>query len=158
MNGHGTQPAWTRPPGRYDPLVPRVLLATDADWLHEEVDAAIAGDDIEVFRVREGVEVLPAVQAGSFDLVVLDQQIGNMGGMASCMDLRLDESVGRLEHVPVLLLLDRDADIFLAERCEADGWFLKPIDPLRLRRAATALLAGGRWTELRPQTADTING
>ena len=91
-----------------------VLLATDADWIHEDVDAAIAGDDIEVLRVREGIEVRPAVQTGEFDLVVLDQQIGSMGAMAACMDLRLDESVGLLDHVPVLILLDRDVDAFLA--------------------------------------------
>ena len=135
-----------------------MLLATDADWIHEEVDAAIAGDDIEVLRVRQGVDVLPTVHAGAPDLVVLDLQIGNMGGMASCMDLRLDESVGRLEHVPVLMLLDRDADVFLAERCDADGWIVKPIDPFRLRRAAAALLAGGTWTEGLAQSADSANG
>lgn len=134
--------------------MPRVLLATDADWIHEEVDAAIAGDDIEVFRVRQGAEVLPAVTAGSFDLIVLDLQIGNMGGMATCMDLRLDESVGKIGRVPVLMLLDRDADIFLAERCEADGWVVKPLDSFRLRGAATALLAGGSWTEGREPAAD----
>ena len=130
--------------------MPRVLLATDADWVHEEVDAAIAGDDVELFRVRQGTEVTPAVHAEPFDLVILDLQIGNMGGMATCMDLRLDESVGKIGHVPVLMLLDRDADIFLAERCEADGWVVKPIDEFRLRRATAALLQGGRWTEGRP--------
>ena len=138
--------------------MPRVLLATDADWIHEEVDAAIAGDDIEVLRVREGVEVRPAVHAGAPDLVILDLQIGNMGGMAACMDIRLDESVDALGHVPVLILLDRDADVFLAERCDADGWVIKPLDPLRLRRAATALLAGGTWAEGRAETADSVNG
>ena len=135
-----------------------MLLATDADWIHEEVDAAIAGDDIEVFRVRQGVEVLPAVHAGAPDLVVLDLQIGNMGGMASCMDIRLDESVGKLSHVPVLMLLDRDADVFLAERCEADGWVIKPLDAFRLRRAATALLAGETWTEGRLAAQDPVIG
>lgn len=135
-----------------------MLLATDADWIHEEVDAAIAGDDIEVLRVREGVEVRPAVHAGAPDLVILDLQIGNMGGMAACMDIRLDESVDALGHVPVLILLDRDADVFLAERCDADGWVIKPLDPLRLRRAATALLAGGTWAEGRVETADSVNG
>lgn len=138
--------------------MPRVLLATDADWIHQEVDAAIAGDDIEVLRVREGVDVLPAVHAGTPDLVVLDLQIGNMGGMAACMDIRLDESVGRVEHVPVLMLLDRDADVFLAERCDADGWVIKPLDAFRLRRAATALLGGGTWAEGRVESADSVNG
>jgi len=125
--------------------VPRVLLATDADWIHNEVDAALSGDDIDVVRVNRGVDVRPVVAEGGIDLVVLDLQIGNMGGMATCMDLRLDESVGKLEPVPVLMLLDRDVDDFLAKRADADGWLVKPIDPFALRRAATALLAGGTW-------------
>ncbi len=138
--------------------MPRVLLATDADWIHEEVDASIAGDDIEVLRVRQGVEVLPAVHAGAPDLVVLDLQIGNMGGMAACMGIRLDESVDKLPHVPVLMLLDRDADVFLAERCDADGWVVKPLDPLVLRSAATAILGGGTWAGGRARTADSVTG
>ncbi len=127
--------------------MPRVLLATDADRIHEEVDAAVAGDDIEVIRVNRGVDVLPTVRSASPDLVILDLQIGNMGGMAACMDIRLDESVGKLDHVPVLILLDREADIFLASRCDADGWVVKPLDPMRLREAATTVLGGGTWAE-----------
>ncbi len=135
-----------------------MLLATDADWIHEDVDAAIAGDDIEVLRVREGVEVLPAVHAGAPDLVILDLQIGNMGGMAACMDIRLDQSVDKLGHIPVLMLLDRDADVFLAERCEADGWLVKPLDALGLDQAASALLAGETWPGGRLGTADSVTG
>ena len=127
--------------------MPRVLLATDADRIHEEVDAAVAGDDIEVIRVNRGVDVLPTVHDAKPDLVVLDLHIGNMGGMAACMDIRLDESVGKLDHVPVLMLLDREADIFLASRCDADGWVVKPLDPMRLREAATTVLGGGTWAE-----------
>jgi DNA-binding response OmpR family regulator len=127
--------------------VPRVLLATDADWIHQEIDAALADDDVEVLRIRNGVDVLPATHELAPDLVILDMQIGNMGGMAACMNLRLDESVDRLEHVPVLILLDRDVDAFLAARCEADGWLAKPLDPFRLLRAATELLAGGTYHE-----------
>ena len=124
-----------------------MLLATDADWIHEDVDAAIAGDDIEVLRVREGAEVLPATYRLEPDLIVLDLQIGNMGGMAACMDLRLDESVGKLEVPPILMLLDRDVDAFLAHRSQADGWLVKPLDAFRLRRAATALLGGQTYRE-----------
>jgi len=127
--------------------VPRILLATDADWIHEDVDAALAGDDIDVIRVSNGVDVRPAVQTEEPDLVVLDLQIGNMGGMATCMNLRLEEGGGRLGPQKVLMLLDRTADVFLARRSGADGWLLKPVDALRLRRAADAVLAGGTWTE-----------
>lgn len=132
-----------------------MLLATDADWIHEEIDAALAGDDIEVLRVREGVDVLPAVHELAPDLVVLDLQIGNMGGMAACMNVRLDESVDRLPHTTILMLLDRDVDAFLANRAEADGWIVKPLDAFRLRKAATALLAGERYEEGMATSADT---
>ena len=135
--------------------MPRVLLATDADWIHEEIDAALAGDDIEVLRVRQGVEVLPTVHQLDPDLVVLDLQIGNMGGMAACMDIRLDESVDRLPHIPVLILLDRDVDAFLANRAAADGWIVKPLDAFRLRKAATALFSGGTYQEGMATVAET---
>ena len=127
--------------------MPRILLATDADWIHQEIDAAIAGDDVELFRVSQGVDVLPTVHSLEADLVILDLQIGNMGGMAACMEIRHDESVDRLEHVPVLMLLDRDVDAFLASRANADGWIIKPLNSLRLRKATAALLSGGTYHE-----------
>ena len=46
---------------------------------------------------------------------------------------------------PVLLVLDRRPDVFMARRSGADGWILKPLDPIRLRKAVAALLAGGTW-------------
>ena len=47
--------------------------------------------------------------------------------------------------MPVLMLLDRRPDVFLARRSGAEGWLVKPLDPLRLRRAVTALLDGGTY-------------
>jgi DNA-binding response OmpR family regulator len=126
--------------------VPEVLLATDADWIHDEVAAALDGDHT-VRRVRQGSAVVASVSERQPALVVLDLQIGNMGGMAACMELRLEAGADRVPDVAVLMLLDRDADIFLAQRCDADGWLVKPIDAFRLRRAAAALIAGGDFKE-----------
>ena len=127
--------------------MPVVLLATDADRLHDEVDAALGDDTTTVHRVRSGREVIPAVKQLDPDLVVLDLQIGNMGGMATCLSLRSEEGAGRLERRAVLMLLDRTADVFLARRADADGWLVKPLDAFRIRRAAEALLAGGEYHE-----------
>ncbi len=127
--------------------MPVVLLATDADRLHDEVDAALADDTTTVLRVRSGREVIPAVKQLDPDLVVLDLQIGNMGGMATCLSLRSEEGAGRLERRAVLMLLDRTADVFLARRADADGWLVKPLDAFRIRRAAEALMAGGEYHE-----------
>jgi DNA-binding response OmpR family regulator len=81
------------------------------------------------------------------DLVIVDMQMGNMGGMAVCLELRLQESYDALDHVAVLMLLDRRPDVFLARRSGAEGWLVKPLDPLRLRRAVTSLLKDGTYTD-----------
>lgn len=117
-----------------------VLLATDADWVVEEVAAALAAPEVTFRVVRSGHDVRPAVEASTPDLVILDFQIGNMGGMATCLDLRLESGMGRLPRVPVLMLADREADVFLARRSEADAWLIKPLNPLLLRRTAQELL------------------
>ena len=124
-----------------------VLLATDADWVLDEVEAALVDEQTAIARVRRGVDVLPAIAEVQPTLVVVDLQIGNMGGMAVCMSIRHEQAAGRLGDLPVLMLLDREADVFLAQRSHADGWLIKPLDAFRLRRAASALLAGETYRE-----------
>jgi DNA-binding NarL/FixJ family response regulator len=79
------------------------------------------------------------------DLVVTGLQIGSMGGLAIAMDLALEAGAGRIPTVPVLVLLDRRADVFLCKRTGVAGWLLKPLDLLRTRAAVEALLAGGTF-------------
>ena len=117
-----------------------VLLAADADWVVTEVSSALAGADTKLRVVRSGHEVRPAVEADTPDLVILDFQIGNLGGMAACMDLRLESDAQRQPRVPVLLLADRSADQFLARHSGADAWLVKPLNPLQLRRVAHELI------------------
>ena len=47
-----------------------------------------------------------------------------------------------LRNQPVLMLLDRRPDVFLARRSGAEGFVVKPLDPQRVRRAVRALLRG----------------
>ena len=134
--------------------MPTILLATDADWILDEVDAALSDAETTVFRVRQGIDVLQAIDQLAPDLVILDEQIGNMGGIATCLAIRNAESVDRIPITAVLLLLDRVHDLFQARRCDADGFIVKPFDSLTLRRAAMALLAGEGFED----TIDLITG
>lgn len=135
-----------------------VLLATDADAVYDEVEAALADDTTQVRRVRAGIDVPPAVAESTPDLVVLDLQIGNMGGIATCMHLRHEAEDGRLPDVPVLILLDRGADVMLARRSGADGWLVKPLDAFNLRRTALSVMAGRTGETARPSAEPLLAG
>ncbi len=134
--------------------MPDVLIASDAPWIREDVRAVLVDPDTTVREVTRGAEVLPAVRERVPDLAVLDLQIGKMGAVAVCLDLRLEEGAGRLPHVPVIILLDRRADVFLARRAQAEGWVVKPLDPMRLSRAIRTVMAGGTYEDeaYRPTT------
>jgi DNA-binding response OmpR family regulator len=121
--------------------VPKVLVASDAVWVRDHVRAALSGPNFEVIVATRGQDVRDLVGTAHPDVVVVDLQIANMGGMAVSLDLRLEESAGRLEWVPILLLLDREADRFLARRSQADAMLIKPIDAGTLRRTVKNLLA-----------------
>jgi DNA-binding NarL/FixJ family response regulator len=124
-----------------------VLIASDARWVVEEVTAALSSVDDTVREVTRGADVLPAVAEHQPDIAIIDLQIGNMGGMATCLELHLEEGAGRLPHVPALMLLDRRADVFLARRAQAEGWLVKPLDALRLRKAITTVVNGGTYED-----------
>jgi DNA-binding response OmpR family regulator len=121
--------------------MPTIVAASDAAWVRDHVRAALCGPGFEVIDVERGHDVRQVVAQQAPDLVIVDLQIANMGGMAVSIDLRLEESGGRLPHVPILLLLDREADRFLGRRSTVDAMLVKPIDAGTLRRTVKNLLA-----------------
>lgn len=131
-----------------------VLVASDLASLRHELRSLLEGPDLVVEEAASGPAVMDRVRAGGVDLVVLDLQIGSMGAMAICLELRNEESYGAAESVAVLMLLDRRPDVFLARRSGAEGFVVKPLDPVRVRTAVRALLRGEEYEDdsLRPAT------
>jgi CheY-like chemotaxis protein len=127
--------------------MPSIVVASDAASLRREIVSVIGGSETEIRQASSGREVLKAVSEDPVDLVIVDMQMGNMGAMAVCLELRLQESYDALPHICVLMLLDRRPDVHLARRSDAEGWLVKPIDPLRLRRAVRAILGGERYED-----------
>jgi DNA-binding response OmpR family regulator len=124
-----------------------ILIATDAQWVLNEIQAVFGSSSTTIQVVTNGRLVSPAVAERAPDIAILDMQVGSMGGMAITMDLRLDHSSGALPNVPILMLLDREADVHMARRSGANGWIIKPLDALRLRKAVNAIVAGGCYAE-----------
>ena len=118
-----------------------IIVAADAKWVRDLVKSSCTSPDQQVIEVTRGQDVRDVVGKRFPDLVVLDMQIGNMGGLAVAIDLRLEGSAGRIPDTSILLLLDREADRFLAKRVDADAELVKPVDPGTLRRTVDRLLA-----------------
>jgi DNA-binding NarL/FixJ family response regulator len=125
----------------------KILLVADASVVLDELRSVVDDGESEIHELRTGAAVRPFVEADPPDIVIADSQIQNMGGFAVCSDLKLEESGGRIPHVPVIVLLDRRADVFLARRARAEGYLVKPLDPIRLRRAVDAVIDGGTYAD-----------
>ncbi len=125
--------------------MPEILIAADSSRIFDEIRSVVEGAGTSVRWVRRGEAVRDEMNRRPADLAIVDMQIGTMGGLAVCMDLKLEADAGRLESRPVLIVLDRRPDVFLARRSGAEGWIIKPLDPIRLRKAVGALLGGETW-------------
>lgn len=93
-----------------------MLLVSDLASLRRELETMLAGPDIFIEEASTGLETIERVKRGDVDLVIVDLQVGAMGGMAITMELRNLESYGGADAVSVLMLLDRRPDVFLARR------------------------------------------
>ncbi len=124
-----------------------VLVASDLPSLRASVRATLEGPELEIVEASSGPEAITVAVDQEVELAILDMQIGAMGGVAICSELRNLESYDAALHVPVLMLLDRRPDVFLARRCGAEGFCVKPLAPVRLRRAARIVLGGGTFED-----------
>jgi DNA-binding response OmpR family regulator len=90
---------------------------------------------VRVLEVATQPAVLTAMDAGGIDLAILDGE-AVPGGMGLCRQLK-DEI---LRCPPILLLIGRRDDAWLATWARADGVVSHPIDPVRLPAAVAELL------------------
>ena len=58
-----------------------ILVATDADYVVNDITAALGGPDVSFTIVREGRAVAAVVNERTPDLCILDLQIGSKGAM-----------------------------------------------------------------------------
>jgi CheY-like chemotaxis protein len=126
----------------------RILLVADHSSVARQVRAAVDGwRSSEVLHVStpqraiavldEGVDGVPQ----RFDVVVADNDTHPTGGLALCREVKARGQMGR-DVPPVILLIARSQDRWLANWAQADAHVLKPADPFDLREAVEAVAAG----------------
>ena len=111
----------------------RVLLVADRQSVIDRVHASLAGADVDVIDHAESATAATTAYAEEIDAVLVDMQVGSMGSMAVTRDVRAKSEGG--EEIPVTILLDREADAFLAGRSGAKNWILKSAPAAELRAA-----------------------
>lgn len=104
----------------------RVLVVADTSWVRNEVHAALTEPDTSIVDLGDPARAASVVMEDGIDVVIVDMQVGSMGAMAVTRAVREQLLLNDREPVPVVMLLDRAADGFLAKRAGAAAWVAKP--------------------------------
>lgn len=120
----------------------RILVYSDDRTTRGQVRLAlgrrIAADlpEIEVVECATHQAVTRTLDAGGIDLVVMDGESTPAGGMGLCRQVK-DEIVN---CPPVVVIVARVADAWLATWSRADGVVTHPVDPVKLPTAVADVL------------------
>jgi PAS domain S-box-containing protein len=122
--------ASTRPEGRIEPGVGRVLLVEDTPVGAEIVGAILRGSGYTCDVAADGSQAVEAVRRSRYDIVLMDCQLPGMDGYEAAARIR----ALRGPHVPILALTASATadDAARARLAGMDGHVPKPVDAKRL--------------------------
>jgi DNA-binding response OmpR family regulator len=122
----------------------KVLVYSDDRNTRDQVRLALgrrpASDlpPVELVEVATDWAVMDRLGQGDIDLAVLDGEAAPAGGIGVCRTIKQEV----FNAPPVLLLVARAQDRWLASWSRADGVVPHPIDPITTAAAAAQLLRG----------------
>lgn len=120
-----------------------LLLVADDTWVKNDVAAAVTDPGTIIETIDEPEQAAEMLAEQRYDAAIVDMQVGSMGGMAITRLLKDAMASGDVDTTPIILLLDRQADTFLAKRAGADSFIVKPFSSQQLRGALTAFDPAG---------------
>ncbi|HPE11507.1 MAG: response regulator transcription factor [Actinobacteria bacterium] len=92
--------------------------------------------EVQYVEVATEPVVIRTADAGGLDLLILDGEAAPAGGMGVCRQLK-DELY---QGPPILVIVARPQDAWLATWSKADGVVSQPLDPMQLASVVTDLL------------------
>lgn len=113
-----------------------LLVVSDDPDVSEELRFGLPGG-IEVASATDAREAIARLASLTPRAVVVDLQTGSAGGFALARDM---SQIARLASIPVIVLLERDADGWLADQAGAALWLKKPVDGSVLLAAVSSVL------------------
>jgi DNA-binding response OmpR family regulator len=122
-------------------MASRIIVIADEAWARNEVHAALTEPDYALIDHTDPATARDILMAENPDVVVIDLQVGSMGGVAIARELRQQAALAGEDDTPVVLLLDRAADSFIAKRAGVAAWVTKPFTAHDIRTAIEHALA-----------------
>jgi DNA-binding response OmpR family regulator len=118
----------------------RVLLVDDDIRLFDLLSTYLGQNDFHVTSAADGPRGLAALEAGTFDVVLLDLMMPGMDGIEVCRRIR------QKSNVPVLMLTARgdETDRVVGLEMGADDYIAKPFSPRELVARIKAVLRRAR--------------
>ena len=113
-----------------------LLVVSDDPEVADELRFGLPGG-IEVASANDARDAIDKLASLTPRAVVVDLQTGSAGGFALARDM---SQIARLAAIPVIVLLEREADSWLADQAGATLALKKPVDGSVLLAAVSSVL------------------
>jgi DNA-binding response OmpR family regulator len=132
--------------------MPRVLLVDDDRELCQMLAEYLDAEHFDVKSVHDGGDALVELNAGSFEIVILDVMLPSVGG------LDVLRRLGAAYTTPILMLTARgdDVDRIVGLELGADDYLSKPFNPRELVARIRAILRRASSRSVRGSAPDEL--
>ena len=113
-----------------------VLVVSDDERVQEQARFGFPAD-VRVGTASDAGDALARMEKERPSVVVVDLRTGNAGGFDLSRAMKQTSGLG---DIPVLILLERPQDAWLARQAGAIAWRVKPLAPGEIARAAQELV------------------
>lgn len=123
--------------------MPEILVVDDSKVMRDMISACLRSDPtIAVTHASSGLEAIERLSLGRFDVLVLDLNMPDIGGLEVLEFVRAQD---KLKELPILVVTTRSDDVS-RERVLAAGatkYLTKPFSPLAILSEVRTLLGTG---------------
>jgi len=120
-------------------MIKTVLTVDDSPSIRQMVAFTLKSAGYEVLEAVDGVDGLATAKRQNVDLILTDQNMPQMDGLALIQALR---GLSQYKAVPILMLTTEAGDTMKNQgrAAGATGWLVKPFDPQKLLEVVKKLI------------------
>jgi len=115
------------------------ILAADDEPMNQMILEELLDDKYELVCVENGVQCIESVKNRKPDLILMDVNMPEMGGIEACQKIKQLEGCGNLPIIMVSALAS-EFEIEQGMDAEADAYITKPFNDEQLLEAVQAYL------------------